>query len=57
MAEIAACALVWLAKSQRITLGHRGLAFSSKPAKLMAIYSLLIPGLDQRLFFMCTLQN
>lgn len=34
-----------------------GLGVSSKPAKLMAIYSLLIPGLDQRLFFMCTLQN
>lgn len=34
-----------------------GLGISSKLVKLMAIYSLLIPGLDQRIFFMCTLQN
>lgn len=26
MAEIAACALAWLLKPQRITLGHQGLA-------------------------------
>lgn len=34
-----------------------GLGTSSKLVKLMAIYSLLIPGLDPGIFFMCTLQT
>lgn len=34
-----------------------GLGISSKLVQLMAIYSLLIPGLDRGIFFMCTLQT
>lgn len=34
-----------------------GLGTSSKLVKLMAIYSLLIPGLDPAIFFMCTPQT